>query len=144
MKVLMLNTGKIQEVAEGYARNFLFPRKLAKPATGSVIAEAHAKQALVAEQETKLHGQLQQLAEKLTSLKLPIAAQANATGTLFAAVSAETISQHIKQAISIDINTDYITISEPIKHLGDHVVKIVFPNQTPVDIHVQISRLNSK
>lgn len=137
MKVIM-NSGKIQEVADGYARNYLFPRKLATPATKSVIAEAELRQKSVTDQESKMAEQHSQFAKELSSKTVTLTAKANDSGTLFAAVTPDMIVEQLATQHSMTIPAEYVAIAEPIKHVGEFTVQVNFPNQQPVNLKVVV------
>lgn len=137
MKVIM-NSGKIQEVADGYARNYLFPRKLAIPATKGVIAEAELRQKTLTDQESKMAEQYGQFAKQLSSITVKLTANANDSGTLFAAVTPEMIVEQLTVQHGMSVPADYITIAEPIKHVGEFTVSVNFPNQQPVNLNVVV------
>lgn len=137
MKVIM-NSGKIQEVADGYARNYLFPRKLAVPATKPALAEAKLREQSQTAEQSKLIEAHSEMAKNVTSKQVVLTAKANASGTLFAAVTPQMITEQLTAQHSITIPAEYIVIAEPIKHKGEFTVVVQFPDQQPVNLNVVV------
>lgn len=137
MKVIM-NSGKIQEVADGYARNYLFPRKLAVPATKPALAEAKLRQQSQTDEQLKLVEAHSEMSKNVASKKVTLTAKANESGTLFAAVTPQMIVEQLTAQHSITLPAEYIVIAEPIKHKGEFTVNVQFPNQQPVNLNVVV------
>ncbi len=130
MKVVLLKDVKKighrfeeKNVADGYARNFLIPQKLAVPAdTPAAKQVLEQKEQLIASQSKE--GQtLQENIAKLTGTTLKISAKVNEQGHLFEKLTAHKISAHIKQDLGLDIPQNLIEI-EPIKEAGAHEIPI--------------------
>jgi large subunit ribosomal protein L9 len=116
--------GEVVEVSKGYLRNFLIPRRLAEPATkGSIEAARRRKEAAeraVADAETRAR----ENADLLNRTVLTIAHQAGEDGRLFGAVTAQDISDAIKDARGITIDRRHIHLDEPIKTVGTRMVAV--------------------
>ena len=131
MKVILLKdvrnvgqVGSVCDVADGYARNFLFARKLAEPATDERIAQVKA-QAAAREAEVKKEAEaLDKKVASLNSKSVTIASRATEKGGLFKAVAAKDIAQAIRAQHSLEIPEDSIVVTEPIKSTGEHVVRL--------------------
>ncbi len=136
MKVIFLKdvrrvgrVGEIKNVADGYASNFLFPQKLAEPATAAKI-EQFEKQKKAHEAEAQK--QEQQQDKKTASLRgksVTITARATEKGGLFKTVTAKDIAKAILAEHSLEVGEEMITSSEPIKTLGEHKVSLISKNQ---------------
>lgn len=145
MKVILLkdveNMGKkfdVKEVANGHARNFLFPQELAKPATKEALEWVAIQKKLVEEQaEEDLKG-AQELASKLDDLELQIAMKVGEEGQLFESVNAQKISEKLKE-LGFDIKKGQIKLEEPIKELGEFKVKIGFEHNLEAETTVIIT-----
>jgi large subunit ribosomal protein L9 len=131
MKVILLKDvrgmgmhGAIKDVADGYALNKLFPQKLAEAATPERIKQIEAQVAARAaerEQEDK------QLDTKVASLRgkiVSIPSRATEKGGLFKSITATDVAKAIRAEHSLEIPEDSITIAEPIKTVGEHVVML--------------------
>mgnify|MGYP001522328044 CR=1 FL=1 len=107
--------GQMVEVSEGYARNFLLPRKLAIAATADAINTMNLKEkARKAEEAT---------AEKLKECMVKLTAKAGNGGRLFGAVTTKEISDGLRQQFGIDIPKQKLVLDEPIKAFGSYQVK---------------------
>jgi large subunit ribosomal protein L9 len=116
--------GAVVDVSKGYLRNYLIPRKLAEPATkGSIAAAERRREAAdraVADAETKARD----AAELLNKTVLTIPHQAGEDGRLFGSVTAQDISDAIKEARGITIDRHDIRLGEPIKSVGTRMVEV--------------------
>ncbi len=131
MKVILLKDvravgqhGEIKEVAEGYARNFLLPQRLAEPATDAKIAEHAAK---AAAHEAELQKQEEQLSNKIQMLrgkKVTIAARATEKGGLFKAISQKDVAKALRTEHSLEIPDTAVASSIHIKTTGEHEVEL--------------------
>ncbi|HVZ10943.1 MAG TPA: 50S ribosomal protein L9 [Candidatus Paceibacterota bacterium] len=134
MKVILLQNikgfgkiGEIKNVSDGHARNFLFPRKLAKPASAGAEKEAHALQA---QQHASAEKEVAQANAALAALKdtvLEISKKASPNGTLFSSVTKEEVAKLLTQKTGFHIEKsmlDFGEHGEHIKHSGEHAVGI--------------------
>lgn len=129
----------ILDVAEGYARNFLFPRKLAIPVDSmSMNALEKRKKAAEAKLE-KERENLKQVAEKLNELSVEVKADVGEEGKLFGSVTSHDISAAIKELIGIDVDKKQIQLDEPIKIAGKKPVKIRFTSDITATISLLVS-----
>lgn len=131
MKVLLLNTVKgigkkndIKEVNEGYARNFLFPKGLAKVATDQVIQtlniQKSTKETQHAVQKNLLLKNLKELEGKTVVLK----EKANATGSLFSSINQIVITEALFKQYDITIDPQSIILPKPIKQCGTYEIVV--------------------
>lgn len=130
MKVILLQDvkaqgkkGQIIEVSDGYARNFLFPKKLAAEATADVInskkiSDEAAKRRADLEKQAALD-----LKAKLEKLPVTIKAKAGTGGRLFGSITAMEISEALHTQHQVDIEKSKLTIENPIKSFGTYEVK---------------------
>ena len=106
--------GQMVEVSEGYARNFLLPRKLAIAATADAINTMNLKEKARRAEEA---------AEKLKECQVKLTAKAGSGGRLFGAVTTKEISDGLRQQFGIDIPKQKLVLDEPIKAFGSYQVK---------------------
>ena len=129
--------GSTVKVANGYARNFLVPRKLAIP-TGAGAARLYvelARQKEIANNKAKVVAE--QEAGKFRGAAVEASARAGEDGALFGSVTASDIAELLgKQGLEIDRRR--IELAEPIKTLGDHVVSIKFHQGVEVPVTVKV------
>ena len=115
--------GQMVEVSEGYARNFLLPKKLAVIATTDAINTMNLKEKARKAEEARMKAEAQATAEKLKELQVKLTAKAGNGGKLFGAVTTKEISEGLKKQFSIDIPKQKLVLDEPIKAFGTYQVK---------------------
>ncbi len=131
--------GQMVDVSDGYARNYLLPRKLAVAATtDNLNAMKVAEKARLAQIERdKANAKV--IAEKLDSIVVKIPAKAGSAGKLFGAVTSKEISDALKAQFSIDIEKHKIVQNEPIKSYGSYDVKCRLGYEISGVIHVIVT-----
>ncbi|MBU0672927.1 MAG: 50S ribosomal protein L9 [Candidatus Margulisbacteria bacterium] len=112
------------EVSEGYARNFLFPRKLAGPATPVAVAAWETRRVEREKKSAARKAEQEELANKLSSLELTIGVDAGEGGKLFGSVTSQDIATEVTKVAGIEIDKKKIELSEPLKAIGDYSVSI--------------------
>lgn len=131
MKVILLqdvpklgNKYDVKNVSDGYARNFLFPRKLGEIATEKKIKEIETKK----KQGEQIREIDKDILEKnigeLDGVKISIEEKANEKGHLFAGIHKEEISKILKEQKHIDIPIELIDLEHPIKETGEHKIPV--------------------
>ena len=115
--------GELKEVSDGYARNYLLPRKLASEATADNINALKLKEKAKAAQIAKEKAQAEENAKKLSGVQVIVKAKAGNAGKLFGAVTSQEISDALKAQFDIDIEKNKIVQAEPIKTFGSFSVK---------------------
>ena len=131
MKVILLDNikgvGKKDEVinaSDGYARNYLFPKKLAVEANAENMSKLKAKQN---SQEFKRNNEREDakaLANKLNDLTLKVEVKAGENGKIFGGVTAKEISENLKKQFDIDVDKKKILLQDTIKNIGTFNVEI--------------------
>ena len=114
--------GQMIEVSEGYARNFLLPRKLAVLATTDAINTMNLKEKARKAEEARQKAEAEAIAEKLKNLQVKIPAKAGANGKLFGAVTNKEVSDALKSQHGIELAKQKI-VMEPIKSFGGYQAK---------------------
>ena len=115
--------GQLIEASEGYARNYLLPRKLAIAATADAINTMNLKEKARRAEEARQKEAAMAAAEQLKALLVKIPAKAGAGGRLFGAVTTKEISDALKQQHNVDIPKQKLVLDEPIKSFGTYQVK---------------------
>ena len=119
----------IKEVNGGYAINFLFPRKLAEPATPRAIAELEQRKTNIEiEREVQMDLLLRNL-EEIKGKVLHIKAKADEKGHLFSGIHAKEIVEAMKNEHRADINEEFIVLEKPIKEIGEFDIPIKVKNK---------------
>lgn len=130
--------GELKEVSEGYARNYLLPRKLAAEATADNINTLKLKEKAKQAQLAREKAAALENAKKLESLQVVIKAKAGGAGKLFGAVTSAEISKALKDQFDIDIEKNKIVQAEPIKTFGAFSVKAKFGFEISGTINVLV------
>lgn len=130
MKVILLKDvkaqgkqGDIVEVSDGYARNYLFPNNLAKPATATALNSIKIAKEAEDRRRKIEHDEAVELCKKLAGLTVTVKIKTGANGKLFGSLNTAAVSDALK-AHGIDLDKKKIVISEPIKSLGRYVVTV--------------------
>ena len=131
MKVILKQdikgVGKKDQVinaADGYARNFLFPKKLAVPADSGNMNNLKAKNESIAYRKGEDLKEAKEIAEKMKSITVKIEVKAGENGRLFGAVTAKEIEEEIKRDFNIIVDKKKVLLSESIKVAGVSKVDI--------------------
>ena len=115
--------GELKEVSDGYARNYLLPRKLASEATTDNINALKLKEKAKAAQMAREKAEAEANAAKLGEITVTIRAKAGGAGKLFGAVTSQEISAALKEQHGIEIEKNKIVQAEPIKTFGAYQIK---------------------
>ena len=129
--------GDIITVAEGHARNFLLPKKLAVEAlTENIKALEHQKKT-IQEKAKKVKNVSQDLANRISSLSLSIKAKAGEEEKLFGSITSMDIAAALKNE-GIDIDRKKISLEEPIKRLGSYAVSIKIHPEITAQLNISV------
>ena len=126
--------GEVVDVARGYARNFLLPRKLAQTATPALVAELEKKTSQRARQEASTFDQARELATRLETAELKFEVKAGPTGSLFGSVTATDVADEIWKVSKIRVDRRKIGLGEPIKKIGRYEVPVELFTDVTVDV----------
>ena len=115
--------GQMIDVAEGYARNFLLPQKLAVLATADAMNTMNLQAKAKAKADAEAKAAALAIAEKLKSCQVKIAAKGGNGGKLFGAVTGKEIAAALKEQHAMEVDSKKLVLSEPIKSFGSYEVK---------------------
>jgi large subunit ribosomal protein L9 len=139
MKVIILEDDRVENVSDGYARNFLFPRRLAITATAAALAAVTKREAKKKAEIEQRQAEMRALAEKLSELDLVITADVGEGGKLFGSVTTTDLVRALKQAASLDIDKRKIEIKSPLKTVGDYVVSVKLFRDVTAALKVKVA-----
>jgi large subunit ribosomal protein L9 len=123
--------GEVVDVAPGFARNYLLPRKLAEAATPAKVAELRKHEDKRARQEAQSFDQAQELVARLESSELRFDARAGDTGTLFGSVTSTDVADKVWDNLRIRVDRRKIDLADSIKRIGRYQVPVeLFPDVT--------------
>jgi large subunit ribosomal protein L9 len=129
--------GEVVDVARGYARNFLLPRKLAEPATPERVAEVEKVAAQRARHEAQSFDQAQEISQRVGQLELRFDVKAGETGVLFGSVTPTDIADTLWERHKVRVDRRKIDLAEPIKRIGRYEI----PVELFQDVTVQVRTL---
>jgi len=144
MKVVLLENvkklgkaGEIVNVSDGYARNFLFPKKLAQIATQNVVNNVEKTKADKAANEKKEIERWGELAKEMKDKKISIVAKAKG-GKLFGSIDAGMIVKELKNQLNIEIDKSCVKLDGPIKEIGERKISVEFLKNIKTGINLEI------
>ena len=145
MKVILLDNikgvGKKDEVinaADGYARNFLLPRKLAVEANAENMSKLNNKKEAASYKKDVERQAAEELAKKLKGIMLKVKVKAGENGKIFGGVTAKEISDNLKSQYEFDIDKKKIELKETIKTLGEFNVPIKLFEGVVANLKVEV------
>ena len=115
--------GQMIEAAEGFARNYLLPRKLAVPATPDAINTMNLKEKARKAEEARQKAEAESAAEKLKGCMVKLTAKAGNGGRLFGAVTTKEISEGLSKQFGIEIPKQKLVLDDPIKAFGTYQIR---------------------
>lgn len=129
MKVILLQDvkgkgkkGQMIEVSDGYARNFMLPKKLAVEATADAINTMRMNDKAAAEKAAKERAAAMELSKKLKEMTLTVTAKGGGAGRLFGSVTNQEIADALEKTSGIKLDKRKIVIADPIKSVGTYTV----------------------
>src|SRR5438067_12838038 len=123
--------GETKDVADGYARNFLLPRKLAQPATKGAQQQVDRAKATTVQREQRELDEAKALAVKLEAVQVVLKLRSGKDGKLFGAVTNADVASALKQQHGIVVDRRKIEFAEPVRALG--------PGAASIKVHQQVT-----
>jgi large subunit ribosomal protein L9 len=129
--------GDVVEVADGYARNFLIPRRLAAPATRG--GERHAGRLKSAHEDRvrKVVDEAKALAAKVEASPIRIAARAGEDGRLFGSITAQQVAKEVQDATGVEVDRKHFHI-DPIRSVGAHEVVLQLHPDVSAKVTIEV------
>jgi large subunit ribosomal protein L9 len=146
MKVILLadvkgkgKKGQLLEISDGYARNYLLPRKLAVEATADAINTKNMNDKAAMEKAAKERAEAMEIAKKLREMTLVVTAKGGGAGRLFGSVTNQEIADALKAKSGIALDKRKIVISDPIKNVGTYTVqcKLGYEITAPLTVKIE-------
>ena len=146
MKVILLQDvkgkgkkGQMLEISDGYARNFLLPKKLAIEATPDAINTMRMNDKAAAEKAAKERAEALEISHKLREMTLVVTAKGGGAGKLFGSVTSQEIADALKAKSGIAIDKRKIVLSDPIKNVGTYTVqcKLGYEITAPLTVKIE-------
>ena len=130
--------GQLVEVSEGYARNFLLPRKLAIATTADAVNTMNLKEKARRAEEARQKAEAEAVAEKLKECMVKLTAKAGTGGRLFGAVTAKEISEGLQKQYGVEIPKQKLVLDEPIKAFGSYQIKAKLGFEVAGTVYVSV------
>ncbi|MDO4711982.1 MAG: 50S ribosomal protein L9 [Peptostreptococcaceae bacterium] len=150
MKVIFLKDvkgtakkGELKEVSDGYARNFLLPKGIAKEANAVNINEHKQQEKGKEIKAQREEEEARELGEKIRGTRVEIFTKAGEGGRLFGAITSKDIADALSKKIGMDVDKKKILLAEPIKNLGTVDVEIKLHQKVVTPIHVDVKEKNA-
>ena len=146
MKVILLQDvkgkgkkGQMLEVSDGYARNFMLPKKIAIEATPDAINTMRMNDKAAAEKAAKERAEAMEISKKLRELTVTVTAKGGGAGKLFGSVTNQEIADALKASTGITLDKRKIVIADPIKNVGTYTVtcKLGYEISAPLTVKIQ-------
>lgn len=146
MKVILLQDvkgkgkkGQLLEISDGYARNFLLPRKLAVEATADAMNTKKMNDKAAAEKEAKERAEALEISKQLRDTVLVVTAKGGGAGRLFGSVTNQEIAEALKAKTGINLDKRKIVIADPIKSVGTYTVqcKLGYEISAPLTVKIE-------
>lgn len=145
MKVILLEDvkslgkkGETVNVSDGYARNFILPKKKGVEATAENINTLKLQKANAEKVAAELKASAQALAEKIKENPITIKAKLGSNGKLFGAISSKEIAAEFTKQTGFEIDKKKLVLDEPIKELGTHLVKAKLHKDVTAEVTVKV------
>jgi large subunit ribosomal protein L9 len=145
MKVILLQNvedlGKkyeVKDVKDGYARNFLFPEKLAKPATEEALKWLQDQKEVIAQEAEEDLKKSQELASKIDGVEVNVSVKVGDEGQLFESINSQKIAEAIKE-MGFEVKKSQIELSSPIKELGEFPISIKLDHNLEAEIKLIVA-----
>ena len=148
MKVILLtdvkgkgNKGQMIEVSDGYARNYMLPRKLAQEATADAVNTMRMNDKATAERQARERAEAVAISKQLRELTLVVKAKGGGAGRLFGAVTTTEIADALKKNAGINIDKRKLVLTDNIKNVGTYTVKAKLGYEIVGQFSVKIEEL---
>ena len=146
MKVILLQDvkgkgkkGQMIEVSDGYARNFMLPKKLATEATADAVNTMRMNDKAAAEKAARERAEALEVSKKLRELTLTVTAKGGGAGRLFGSVTNQEIADALAKQTGIKLDKRKIVIADPIKNVGTYTVtcKLGYEISAPLTVKIE-------
>ena len=134
------HAGDVKEVADGYGRNFLLPRKLAVAAGKGAEAEAKRMRDAAAKRETKERSDAQAVADEIDHKTVVVRLRVGAEDKAFGSITNQDIAAALKAQHRLEVDRHKIDLKEPIKTLGEHQVALKLHRDVSAHVNVIVTQ----
>lgn len=131
--------GDIVNVADGFARNYLFPRQYAVPASGGYLKQHQARLAYEQERGGKLHAEAEAAAQRLADTTIIVTGKVGSGTKLYGSITAQDVAEAIKQQTGVDVDKRRVGLINPIKTLGEYRIPVRLGADVTVQVAVEVT-----
>jgi large subunit ribosomal protein L9 len=129
---------EVKNVSDGYARNYLFPKGLAAPATEGNLKAAQTFAETQKAREDRIRERSEHIAEQLKTKTLKFKAKAGETGRLYGSITSADIATEIGRALNMTFDKHWIVLERPIRDVGAHAIDIKLEGGVRAQAHVMV------
>ena len=133
--------GQMIEVSDGYARNYMLPRKIAVEATPDNINTRRMNDKALLERQTKERAEAVRIMNEMKEVTLTLRVKGGGAGRLFGSVTTQEISEALKEQMNIDVDKRKIVLDEAIKNVGTYTVKCKLGYEVVGNLKVKVEEL---
>ena len=133
--------GQMIEVSDGYARNYMLPRKIAVEATPDNINTMRMNDKALLERQTKERAEAVRIMNEMKEVTLTLRVKGGGAGRLFGSVTTQEISEALKEQMNIDVDKRKIVLDEAIKNVGTYTVKCKLGYEVVGNLKVKVEEL---
>lgn len=130
--------GEMVNVSDGYARNFILPKKLGLEANAKNLNDLKLQKAAEEKRQKELLEEAQELGKNIESKTLELKIKTGEGGRTFGSISSKEISQELKTQYGLDIDKKKLQVNDPIKTLGTHTVPVKLHPQVTAELKVKV------
>jgi large subunit ribosomal protein L9 len=137
------DAGSLQDVKDGFARNFLIPQGLAEMATPGMVKQVEERQRAEARRTAKLEEEMRELADRIAATHLEIVARVGEQGRLYGSVTSAEIAEQLSEAVGEEIDRRKVALDEPIRNIGDYEIPVRLVGKLAPTVKVKVYDLDA-
>ena len=134
--------GEVVKVSDGYARNFILPKKLGLEATPKNLNDLKLQKAALAKQEQEILEQAQALGKEIEEKSVLLKIKAGEGGRTFGSISTKEIAIALKEQHGYDIDKKKLVLNNPIKNMGNYTVQVKLHPKVTAELSVKVDKLD--
>lgn len=133
--------GELVKVNDGYARNFILPKKLGVEATKQNLYELNNQKAAEAKKQKEILEEAQELGKRLSEMTVKMTIKAGEGGKTFGSISSKEIAAGLKEQYNLEIDKKKLQLSDAIKHAGSHTVQVKLHPKVTAELTVKVDAI---
>ncbi len=130
--------GDVKDVADGYARNYLIPRRLATPATPGALKTVEQQKASYARRQAQVESEARALAARLDNTTLTLKARVGTQERLYGSITAADIAEALGKELGTQFDRRKLVLEEPIRELGTHTIPVHLARDVTASLTVRV------